>query len=151
MPTLKNRVEKHSNLLQNGLFDVLRFSESQIEFFRLVSPRIVAFSTFRDFQKAVLQFRRAPRFLEGQTAFFRLVSRFVTKNGFFDLQRKNSCMFEVKIAQFRSKAASSISREKTAACSRLKIAQFRSKAASSIQREKTAACLRLNFAPKQPL
>ena len=46
------KIEPKNAQLQNGLFDVPRFSESQIEFFRLVSPRFVAFSTFRDFQKA---------------------------------------------------------------------------------------------------
>ena len=34
------------------------------------------------------------------------------KSSLFDPETKNSCMFEVKIAEFRSKAASSIQREK---------------------------------------
>ena len=142
-------------------------------------------STFRDFQKArssssglfrrvlwpfrhseisrkpFFNFAAFPRFSKSQTAFFRLVSpRFVTKNGLFDLQRKNSCMFKAENRSISLQSSffdperknsckfeaenRSISlqssffdrREKTAAFSRLKIAQFRSKVASSIQREK---------------
>ena len=110
------------------LFDVPRFSESQIEFFSLVSPRFVAFSTFRDFQKAVLQFRRVSEISKSQTAFFRLVSpRFVTKTA-------SSISAENRSISLQSSFFDP--ERKTAACSRLKIAQFRPKAVSLIVEKK---------------
>ena len=71
----------------------------------------------------------------------RLKNRSISlQSSLFDPERKNSSCSRVKIAEFRSKAASSIQRETTAACSKLKFAQFPSKTTSSIQREITAAC-----------
>ena len=56
-------------------------------------------------------------------------------------ERKNSCMFVLKIAQFRSKAASSIQAEKS-----LNFAPKQSEKTAMFEAEKS-----LNFAPKQPL
>ena len=86
----------------------------------------------------------------------RLKNRSISlQSSLFDPERKNSSCSRVKIAEFRSKAASSIQRETTAACSKLKFAQLRSKT-TLFDPERNNSCMfeaenSLNFALKQRL
>ena len=77
-------------------------------------------------------------------------NRSVSLHSFFDRREKTAACSRLKIAQFRSKAASSIIEKKELHVPSCKIAQFRSKSSLFDYREKSCMfeAAKLSFAPK---